>query len=151
MVHLPNHVFHILCFNVASYLLQTDLCKQILRTIKKWAEQRKLSGPRRVCGISWQIVIGRMQERNFILKLTHGRNLRIKLEMLKYCWWHLDVWRDVTSCADVKKHFPAPPKLLLLRSYLHLGSANRACRGNGGMENTWNMLIINHGNPKIRG
>lgn len=93
-----------------------------------------------------------MQERNLILKLTHGRNLRLKLEMLKYCWWHLDVWRDVTSCAAAKKHFPAPPKLLLLLcSYLHLSSANRACTENGGMENMWNMLIINHSNPKIRG
>ena len=39
--------------------------------------------------------------------------------------------------------------LLLLRSYLHLSPANRACRENKGTENSWNMFIINHNNPKV--
>lgn len=39
--------------------------------------------------------------------------------------------------------------LLLLCWYLRLISSDRACWENQGMENSWNMLIINHSYPEI--
>lgn len=155
------YIYQAMCFiscalTHVAYIFKTffqhSFVSEFWEQLKQRAEQRNWVEPGMFVAPhgSVQIVI-RMQERNFILKLTHGRNLWLKLEMLNYCWWHLDVWRDVTSCASVKKYFQAPPKLLLLCSYLHLSSANRPCRENWGMGNTWNMPIMNHSNPKIRG